>query len=229
MVEMARRGWRPHGFDLTPEMVTFARERLAHEGLEGTVARGDMADFRTRGRFDLAHCLVSTFKYLLTEDAARGHLRSVARALRPGGIYCLGFHLTDYARTKGSRSAGGRARRRLVDCTRGGGRRARLEPVERDEGWRAASRSARARAGTSAPTTHARSARCCAPCPSWSTSRPTTSTTPSTSPSGSPTNRATRCWCCAACEASKDALQCSSAVAPPPGGSASPRMSAART
>ena len=24
MVEMARRGWRPHGFDLTPEMVTFA-------------------------------------------------------------------------------------------------------------------------------------------------------------------------------------------------------------
>lgn len=134
MVEMARRGWRPHGFDLTPEMVSFARERLREEGLEGTVARGDMADFRTRGRFDLAHCLVSTFKYLLTEDAARGHLRSVARALRPGGIYCLGFHLTDYARTRGSRERWKVERDgALVDCTIEGwaaDRRTRLEPVE---------------------------------------------------------------------------------------------------
>lgn len=134
MVEMARRGWRPHGFDLTPEMVSFARERLRKEGLEGTVARGDMADFRTRGRFDLAHCLVSTFKYLLTEDAARGHLRSVARALRPGGVYCLGFHLTDYARTRGSRERWKVERDgALVDCTIEGwaaDRRTRLEPVE---------------------------------------------------------------------------------------------------
>ena len=96
LVEMAKRGWKVHGFDLEPAMVDFSKDRLAEEGLEGTVVRGDMADFKTRGTFDLAHCFVSTFKYLLTEDDARGHLESVARALRPGGIYALGFHLSWY-------------------------------------------------------------------------------------------------------------------------------------
>ena len=35
-------------------------------------------------------------KYLLTEADARSHLGCVANALRPGGIYVLGLHLTDY-------------------------------------------------------------------------------------------------------------------------------------
>ena len=96
LVEMARRGWKAHGFDLEPAMVDFSKRRLAEEGLPGTVSSGDMADFKVRGTFDLAHCFVSTFKYLLSEQDARGHLESVARALRPGGIYALGFHLSWY-------------------------------------------------------------------------------------------------------------------------------------
>lgn len=96
MVEMAKRGWAVHGFDLEPNMVKFSTERLADEGLTGTASVGNMADFKVRGTFDLAHCFVSTFKYLLTEEDARGHLESVARALRPGGIYALGFHLSWY-------------------------------------------------------------------------------------------------------------------------------------
>ncbi|MCP3915864.1 MAG: class I SAM-dependent methyltransferase [bacterium] len=103
MSELAARGWSVAGNDLSQPMLDFARERLAASGYAGQLTRADMADFKTRGKFDLAHCLVSTFKYLLTEDAARGHLESVARALRPGGIYVLGFHLTDYARSKRSR------------------------------------------------------------------------------------------------------------------------------
>ncbi len=96
MVELAQRGWSAHGFDLEPNMVAFTKERLAGEGLSATATVGNMADFKVRGTFDLAHCFVSTFKYLLTEEDARGHLQSVARALRPGGIYALGFHLTSY-------------------------------------------------------------------------------------------------------------------------------------
>jgi hypothetical protein len=53
-------------------------------------------DFRYGRRFAVAHCLVSTFKYLLTEQAARKHLECVARALKAGGIYVLGFHLSQY-------------------------------------------------------------------------------------------------------------------------------------
>ena len=96
MVELAGRGWKPHGFDLEPNMVTFTKERLAAKKLGGTAAAGNMAAFTVRGTFDLAHCFVSTFKYLLSEDDARGHLESVARSLRAGGIYALGFHLSEY-------------------------------------------------------------------------------------------------------------------------------------
>ena len=37
--------------------------------------------------------LINTFRYLLTEQAARGHLECIAGSLRPGGIYVLGLHL----------------------------------------------------------------------------------------------------------------------------------------
>jgi hypothetical protein len=42
---------------------------------------------------DAAFCTFNTFRHLTTEDAARRHLKCIADALRPGGIYILGFHL----------------------------------------------------------------------------------------------------------------------------------------
>ncbi|MEL6431702.1 MAG: class I SAM-dependent methyltransferase [Planctomycetota bacterium] len=105
LAALAERGWNVHGFDLEPEMVRYSRERLRSAGLSGTAVRGDMADFRARGSFDLAHCLVSTFKYLLREEDARAHLACIARALRPGGVYALGFHLSDYAAGLGDRES----------------------------------------------------------------------------------------------------------------------------
>jgi len=77
-------------------MLDFAGERLARRGLTARLEAGELESFATRGRFDLAHCLVSTFKYVLDEAGARGHLRSVAATLAPGGVYVLGLHLTDY-------------------------------------------------------------------------------------------------------------------------------------
>ncbi len=103
VAEMARRGFRVSGFDLSEEMLEFAHERLAGRGLAAQLSVGRMESFHVRGRFDLAHCLVSTFKYLLTEDAARSHLECVAEALAPGGIYVLGVHLTEYASKSRSR------------------------------------------------------------------------------------------------------------------------------
>ena len=52
-----------------------------------------MTSFKLPRRVDLAHCLVNTFRHLLTEQAARRHLKCVASSLRSGGIYLLGFHL----------------------------------------------------------------------------------------------------------------------------------------
>ena len=93
---MVRRGYRVTGYDRSEAMVAYARARLKRLGLSATLTEDDMTRFSSRARFELAHCLVSTFKYLLSEDAARQHLQSVANVLVPGGIYVLGLHLTDY-------------------------------------------------------------------------------------------------------------------------------------
>jgi hypothetical protein len=77
------------GFDRNPHMVRYARGRGCR------VFRADAAAFAVReGSFDLAYCLIDSFRYLLTEEAALAHLRGVARALVPGGVYVLGFDVT---------------------------------------------------------------------------------------------------------------------------------------
>ena len=95
---LAGRGFAVTGFDLSEPSLRFARRRCAELALEPMpeLVQGRMESFRFRRKFDLAYCLVSTFKYLPDEDAARSHLECVARALYRGGIYALGLHITDY-------------------------------------------------------------------------------------------------------------------------------------
>lgn len=98
VLELARRGWRADGFDRSQAMLAHARRRLARARVRGPMLfEADLENFRAPSRYDLAHCLVCTFQYLLSERAARAHLAAVARALVPGGVYVLGFHLADYA------------------------------------------------------------------------------------------------------------------------------------
>ena len=96
VVELARRGWNVTGFDLSEPMLDYAEQRLARRGLEARLEVGRLEAMKHGPRFDLVHCLVSTFKYVPDEAGARTHLEGVARALRPGGIYVLGFHLSEY-------------------------------------------------------------------------------------------------------------------------------------
>jgi SAM-dependent methyltransferase len=104
VAEMAARDWQVSGFDGNEYMLQYARERLTQRQLKAQLWQDDMAHFQAPGKkaplFDLAHCLVSSFKYLLTEDAAVGCLQSVAHHLKPGGLFILGLHLTDYANTR---------------------------------------------------------------------------------------------------------------------------------
>lgn len=101
---LGERGWKPSGFDLNPAMLAFARERLDEAGLAARLWQDRMESFHTPGnrRFDLVHCLVSTFKYLLTEADALACLGRVAAALKPGGLFVLGVHLSDPDRTQPS-------------------------------------------------------------------------------------------------------------------------------
>lgn len=133
VAELASRGHQVTGFDRNLHMLDFARDRLRQLGRRASLHQGELAAFDVGQNFDLAHCFVSTFKYLLTEADATSHLAHVAAALRPGGLYLLGFHLSDYAHPAGSRERWfGRRGDIDVACTiesRAPQRRQRLEAV----------------------------------------------------------------------------------------------------
>ncbi len=90
---MARRGYQLEAFDLSEPSLKYLRRRLRRRGLEAHVFQADMTDFSLDAPVDAAFCTMNTVRHLLTERAAKAHLRSVARAVRPGGLYILGLHV----------------------------------------------------------------------------------------------------------------------------------------
>lgn len=133
VVALARAGVEVEGFDLNPRMLAAARTKLLRRGLRARLHLGDMRSVPAGPLCDAAHCLVSTFKYVLDEEGALAHLRGVARRLRPGGVYVLGVHVTDYAhpRTTFERWTERRGSARVVCVTRTfpADRRTRAEAV----------------------------------------------------------------------------------------------------
>ncbi len=92
-LEMSKRGYSVTAIELNPTCVNWTQRRLERCQRTADIACGDMADFQLSKPVDLAHCLVNTFRHLISEQSARRHLQCVAAALKHGGIYVLGFHL----------------------------------------------------------------------------------------------------------------------------------------
>jgi len=97
MVRLAAAGLKVGGVDLNAAAVEYCNDRLERHGFARSAVVGDMTDFRTRRPIDAAFNTINSFRHLATEQQARDHLQCVARALRPGGIYVLGLHLTPTA------------------------------------------------------------------------------------------------------------------------------------
>lgn len=98
VAELASRGFKICGYDASKAMLTYARQRLKQRGLKAILKHMKFTDFSFgRRRFDMAHCLVSSFKHMMTESEASLHLKLMADVLRPGGVYVLGLHVSEYA------------------------------------------------------------------------------------------------------------------------------------
>lgn len=90
---LAELGYEAAGFDLNENALNFLRKRLARKKLEANVFTANMIDFTVDRPYDVALNTFNTIRHLLTEDDALAHLQSVARALRPGGLFFLGLHV----------------------------------------------------------------------------------------------------------------------------------------
>jgi SAM-dependent methyltransferase len=91
---LVKQGHHVTAFDLSPAMVDYSQTQISElKKSSANVLVDDMTDFRLKEKFDLGICLLDSFRHLTTEESAVSHLRSMARAIRRGGIYLLGLHL----------------------------------------------------------------------------------------------------------------------------------------
>jgi len=94
LIKLAQAGYEVSGNDLNEKAVRYCNRRLERHSFPASATVGDMSDFTLQRRVDAAFNMINSFRHLESEAAARSHLQCVAAALRPGGIYVLGLHLT---------------------------------------------------------------------------------------------------------------------------------------
>jgi SAM-dependent methyltransferase len=95
-LQLAARGVRVAGIDLSPDMV--ARLRSKPGGAEITVAIGDFASTTVEGDFSLVYLVFNTINNLTAQDAQVACFRNAAAHLRPGGSFVIEVGVPDLQR-----------------------------------------------------------------------------------------------------------------------------------
>jgi SAM-dependent methyltransferase len=88
-IELARRGYEVTGVDLSPYMLTVARERADASGVRVRWLAGDMREALPGETFDLVLNLFTSFGYFDEEADDRRVVRAAASMLQPGGRFLL--------------------------------------------------------------------------------------------------------------------------------------------
>jgi SAM-dependent methyltransferase len=89
-LELARRGCRVTGIDVSVEAVGYARNAAAAEGLDVDLRVGDMRALPTGVQADLAMCMGNSFGYL-EHAGTQQFLADVARLVVPGGTLIVDY------------------------------------------------------------------------------------------------------------------------------------------
>ncbi len=102
LAELARRGYHYTGIDLNPAMTAYARDTAARSDISACFLEADMRDFSLDRVVDFAFTMCGSLYVQSTADIM-SHLHSVARAIRPGGLYlldwCINFEWDGPVRT----------------------------------------------------------------------------------------------------------------------------------
>ena len=90
-LELARRGYRVTGLDLSDSLLGRARRRAAEEGLDITFVQGDMRDPPGISAFDLVVNFFTSFGYFQEDGENARVLEAISRSLRPGGRFLMDY------------------------------------------------------------------------------------------------------------------------------------------
>ncbi|MFX1279723.1 MAG: class I SAM-dependent methyltransferase [Promethearchaeota archaeon] len=85
-------GFYALGYDLSPAMVEYAKEKLKKSGLninQADVIEGNMKNMRFDEKFDAAFICINSLGYLRTEEDISSHFKVMSESLKTGGIYIV--------------------------------------------------------------------------------------------------------------------------------------------
>jgi len=88
-LELAKRGFRVTGVDLSAPYVRWARDQAERIGGIAEFVHADMRDFRRPERFDAAVNLSTSFGYFDDPEDDRRVVRNIHRSLKPGGMLLM--------------------------------------------------------------------------------------------------------------------------------------------
>lgn len=97
LYRFGKMGFSVSGLDLNQNAVEFCNHRLTDAGIKGSAFVADMTRFELRQPADAAFNTINSFRHLNSHQASVDHLKCMAQALRAGGLYVLGIHLTPTA------------------------------------------------------------------------------------------------------------------------------------
>ncbi|MBS7287301.1 MAG: class I SAM-dependent methyltransferase [Candidatus Freyarchaeota archaeon] len=91
LLAFPRYGYHIVGYDISPEMVEYANEKIREAGLQGMAKAvvGDMADIRFGEKFDAAIIAINSLGYLQTDDKVLSHFKCMSECLVEGGLYIV--------------------------------------------------------------------------------------------------------------------------------------------
>lgn len=94
-MEMAARGYKTVGLDLSLPLLIRATDAARRVGVNVDFVHGDMREMTFDSEFDSAYCFYTTFGYF-DDDTNRRVAAGIAKALKPGGRFVLELINRDY-------------------------------------------------------------------------------------------------------------------------------------
>lgn len=88
--EMARRGYKAVGLDISTDMIKYLKRCAQEEKLAIEAKRADMKNFQLKNKVDFAFIMMGSIIYAgKGNDELNAHFHSVAESLNSGGLYLI--------------------------------------------------------------------------------------------------------------------------------------------